>query len=257
VATQPDKLILRIATGGGFVAPGYLLSAVPEFALYGDGRIVVPGPVAEIYPGPLLPNLLVERVTPTEIQKIVAAADGAGLLGPDASFDAVGIADASTTVFTTVVDGRAHRISAYALSESGGRGPTGDPTVEAARAKLAQFWTQMSDLSTFLGRPVSDTEAYVPTGMRVFLGDAGPADPAQPTAQVVAWPLTADPAQVGQPTAVQGTVCVALTGADLSIFLGVARTANAAAVWTYGSARYAVTVRPLYPNESGCAGGAL
>ena len=254
-----SKLILRIATGGGFVAPAYLLTEVPEFALYGDGRIIVPGPAATIFPAPLLPNLLVMRVTPAEIQKILAAADGAGLLGPDASYDAVGIADAGTTVFTTVVDGKVHRISAYALSAGGDVGgrPGGSPSVGAARAKLAQFWTQMSDPGTFLGRAVGDTEAYVPAGLRVFLSDAGPADPTQPAGQVVAWPLSTDPATTGQPTTVQGTVCVALTGNDLSSFLSVASTANTGTVWTYRNARYGVGVRPLYPNETGCAGGSL
>ena len=269
VATDPNKLILRIATGGGFIAPTYLLAAVPEFALYGDGRIIVPGPVDAIYPSPLLPNLLVARLTPGEIQKIVTAADAAGLLGPDAAFDVVGIADAGTTVFTTVVNGKAHRISAYALSEAGGIGghgpvgPTADPVVAAARAKLSAFRAQMTDLATFLGRPVSHTEAYVPAGMRAFLTAMGPADPAQPTdpgqpaVQVVVWPLSADPATVGQPTTVEGTVCVLLTGGDLSSFLAVAHTANAATVWTYGKARYAVIVHPLYPNESSCAGSSL
>ena len=80
VATGPNNLILRIATGGGFVAPSYMLTAVPGFALYGDGRIIVPGPVTAIYPAPLLPNLRIISVTPAEIQKIVAAADAAGLL---------------------------------------------------------------------------------------------------------------------------------------------------------------------------------
>lgn len=259
VATDPDKLILRIATGGGLIRPNYALTTVPEFALYGDGRLIVPGPAAAIYPGPLLPNLLVMRVTPADIQKVVAAADEAGLLGPDARFDAGGITDAGTTVFTTIVDGKVHRIGAYALSAAGDIGgrPNGSPTIDAARAKLAQFWTKMSNLTVFLGRPVSDTEAYVPAGMRVFVSDVGAADPAQPTGQVVAWPLSGDPAGIGQPTTVQGTVCVALTGSDLSSFLAAARTANAATVWTHGSARYAVSARPLYPNESSCSGGTL
>ena len=278
VATDPSKLILRIAAGGGFIAPTYLLAAVPEFALYGDGRIIVPGPVDAIYPSPLLPNLLVARVTPAEIQKIVTAADSAGLLGPDATFDVVGIADASTTVFTTVVNGKAHRIGAYALGEAGGvgghgpvGGPTADPAIAAARAKLSAFRAQMTDLATFLGRPVSETEVYVAAGMRAFLTDVSPADPAQPThpaqpaapdpgqpaLQVVVWPLSADPATAGQPTTVPGTVCVLLTGGDLSSFVAVASTANAATMWTYGKARYAVTVHPLYPNESSCAGSSL
>ena len=269
VATEPNHLILSIATGGGFIAPSSLLTEIPSFALFGDGTIVVPGPVVQVDPAPLLPNLAVERVTPAEIQKIVAAADAAGLLGPDASYDIVGVADAGTPTFTTVVNGRAHRVSAYALSPSGdadqpgqpGRPGAGglatpDPAISAARAKLSSFWAQMSDLSTFLGRPVSDTAKYVPAGIDVFLTDAGPADPSQPVAQV-AWPLAADPSKVGRPTAVDGTVCVALTGADLTGFTAAAGASNGATVWTYGSARYTIGVRPLYPNETGCSGGAL
>ena len=51
-----DRLTLRIAADGGFVAPGYILTRLPQFALYGDGRVIVGGPVIEIYPSPLLPN---------------------------------------------------------------------------------------------------------------------------------------------------------------------------------------------------------
>ena len=259
VATSPDKLILRIQTSGGFVAPGYLLTTMPSFALYGDGSIIVPGPVIQIYPAPLLPNLRVIRISAAEIQKIVAAADAAGLLGPDGSFDAVGIADAGTTEFTTVVAGKVHRISAYALSEAGGPGPATaeDPAIEAARAKLSAFWAKMTDLSTFLGRPVSDTEAYKPAGLRLFIRDAGPADPSQPTPQVRAWPLATDPSTVSQQTTVPDTMCVALTGPDVATFTAAAANANGGTVWTFGKARYSVSVRPMFPNETGCAGGSL
>jgi hypothetical protein len=258
VATGATNLILRIQTSGGFVAPGFLLTTVPGFALYGDGRIIVPGPVPEIFPSPLLPTELAMQVTPAEIQKIVAAADAAGLLGPDASFNVVGIADAPTTEFTTVVAGKVHRISAYALSEAGaGDGRTsGDPAVDAARARLSAFWSQVMDLATFLGRPVP-TETYAPAGLRVFLADAGPADPSQPTAATMAWPLSSDPARIWEQTTNPSTMCVALTGTDLATFTAVARTVTSGTIWTYGSARYAVNVRPMYPNETSCAGGSL
>ena len=253
VETGADKLILRIASGGGLVPPGYLLTSMPQFAQYGDGRIIVPGPVAEIYPRPLLPNLLVMRVTPAEIQTILAAADEAGLLGPDAHYDATNIMDAGATIFTTIVDGKTHTISAYALFESG---TTEDAAVTAARVKLSKFRDHMFDLTTFLGRPVSVAEAYVPTGMRVFTRLANAPDPSATAVQIVAWPLSLDPATAGQPTTVQQTRCILLSSTDLASFLAVARTANATTLWTYGSVRYAVSVRPLYPDESGCPGGA-
>ena len=90
--------------------------------------------------------------------------------------------------------------------------------------------------------------------MRVFVGQASATEPQGLTRQVVAWPLTTDPGTVGAPTSNPGLLCVALTGNDLKAFLAVAKTANALTVWTSGDGRYSVSVRPLYPDESGCAG---
>ena len=249
VETAPDKQILRLTNEGGFVAPGYLLTAVPQFALFGDGRVVVPGPVDAMYPGPLLPNLRQIHITGDEIQKIVAAADAAGLLGPNANYNATNIADAGTAVFTTTVDGRTHVISAYALFESG---TTDDQTATAARAKLLDFQDKILDLSKFLGRTIGD-EAYQPTAMRIFARLAS-ADQSGLTPQVVNWPLAKDPMTAGQPTTTApDTRCLAIDGADLTTFLTIANTANAITVWVAPSGRLNISVRPLYPNESGCA----
>jgi hypothetical protein len=253
VATGADKLVLRLADEGGFVAPGFLLTRTPQFALYGDGRVIVPGPVDAISPGPLLPNLRQMHVTPDEIQKILAAADAAGLLGPDASYRATNIMDASTTVFTTIVAGKVHITSAYALSESGA---TGDSPDAVAQAKLLDFQGKIQNLAGFLGRPAADDQAYEPTGMEVFPNVAPPSDGSSPTPQVVTWPLAADPATGGQPTLVEGTRCILVQGTDLAKFLAVAKNANALTVWTAPSGRYTVQVRPLYPEESGCSTGA-
>ena len=249
VATGSDQVVLRIATGGGLVPVEYLLTHKPRFALYGDGRVVVEGPVIEIYPAPLLPNLRQMHVTPGEIQKILAAADKAGLLGPDASFNATDIFDAGTTTFTTTVDGKTHTIDAYAL---GIEAATVDAAVAAARKKLSGFQDEVGDLSAFLGREVGDAEAYDAATMRVFTRPADSSAPDGLTRQVVAWPLSVDPATAGEATKVPQTRCLALTGADLTAFLTVARTANALTSWTYGAGRYSILVRPLYPDESGC-----
>jgi hypothetical protein len=40
----PTDVILRLAPGGGFVAPGVLLTEIPEFTLYGDGTVVYRDP---------------------------------------------------------------------------------------------------------------------------------------------------------------------------------------------------------------------
>jgi hypothetical protein len=247
VETGTNKLILQEREGGGFVAPQSQLANMPTFALYGDGRIIVPGPVDAIYPGPLLPNLRASYVTPAEIQKILAAADAAGLLGPDASYDATGVADLGTTTFTVVVEGKVHTISAYALSADF---KSGNPAVDTARARLIAFGDDLANLPGFLGRDVPD-QAYEPLAMRVFVGPAEMTSTGI-TPQVVEWPLALDPATAGQPAAVANLRCIALTGTDLTTFLAAARTANSATIWMAASGRYSVTVRPLYPEESGC-----
>jgi hypothetical protein len=250
VETGSDKLILRLSIDGGFVAPGFLLTRMPIVALYGDGRVIVGGPTVEIYPGPLLPNLRQLHVTPAEIQRILAAADADGLLGLDASYMATNIADASTSTFTTIVDGKTHSIGAYALGEGG---TIDDAAATAARAKLLDFSNKITDLSKFLGRTLSDAEAYAPTEMRVFVGPVPGADPNFPNPQVVNWPLTVDP-KSGRATINPGLSCLAVGGADLTAFLKAATGANVLTIWSTPSGRFSVSVRPLYPEESGCFG---
>jgi hypothetical protein len=250
VGTGSGDLILQVTTGGGLMPIEYSLTHMPDLALYGDGRIIVRGPQIEIYPGPLLPNMRVIRVTPDEIHKIVAAADDAGLLGPDANFNATDIFDGPSTTFITIVGGKTHTIGAYAL---GIGGTVDDPVVEAARARLLDFDAAIADLSKFLGRSISDEEAYEPAGMRVFAAVADEShDASELERQVVDWPLTMDPATAGQAIDHQDYRCLLLTGADLAVFLTVARTANTLTIWRAPSGRYTVMVRPLYPDESSC-----
>lgn len=248
VATGSDQLVLRITTGGGLVPTSILLTDTPWFALYGDGRIIVEGPMVEIYPAPLLPNLREMHVTPAEIQKILAAADQAGLLGPDANFNATDIYDASSTMFTTIVDGKTHTIGAYAL---GYPVVTVDAALTEARKKLSGFSDKAGDLAAFLGREVSDIGPFDATSMRVFTSPTDLSD-SNLKRQVVAWSLTADPGTAGEAAKVPKTRCLVLTGPDLDTLLTVARTANTQTIWTYGAAQYSVWVRPLYPDETGC-----
>jgi hypothetical protein len=248
VATGADQLLLRVTTGGGAPPISIQLTHKPWFALYGDGRIVVQGPRPD-YPSPLLPDLRQMQVTPAEIQKIVGEADRAGLLGPDARFDAVDIYDASTTEFTAIVDGKTHMIGAYALDYDV---EVADRAVAEARGRFSEFEREIMDLAAFLKREVSNAETYEAAAMRVFAGPTYVSKQDELKREVVAWPLTADPATAGEAAFVPQTRCLVLTGSDLEAFRQVALTADTLTLWTYGPNRYAVYVRPLYPDESGC-----
>jgi hypothetical protein len=248
VATGSDQLLLSIETGGGLVPMWFRLTHKPWFALYGDGRIIVPGPTGDS-PLPLVPDLRQMHVAPAEIQKILAAADPAGLLGPDARFYAVDIFDASTTTFITTVDGKTHTLSAYAL---GYPASAADASAEAVRVRLADFERKMEDLSAFLGRTVDDTEAYKPAAMRIFTSPFDSSNPEDANRHVVAWPLGVDPGTAGEAAVTPNTRCLLVTEPDLDAFLVVAKGADAQSIWTYGAAKYSVYVRPLYSHEKGC-----
>jgi len=249
LATGPADPILQVDTDGGLVPPGYFLAHLPEFSLFGDGRVVVPGPLDTIYPAPLLPNLLESRLTPLEMQKVVGAADRAGLLGPDAAFQVDGVADAPTTVFTTTVGGVTHRVSAYAL---GIDVPTTSPEVAAALGRLATFRAQLGDLAALVGRNPAQSP-FGPDGLRIFAGTPSSVDPPL-VRQELAWPLKTDPAS-GTPSRA-GTRCLVVRGEDLAEFDAAAASANALTVWKADSGRYSVVVRPLLPNETGCPAAA-
>ena len=48
--TSATGVVVRVSTGGGFVPVQVNLRALPSFTLYGDGTVVVPGPVIQISP---------------------------------------------------------------------------------------------------------------------------------------------------------------------------------------------------------------
>jgi hypothetical protein len=244
IDTSAASLVLRIDTAGGFMATGAALARVPDFSLYGDGRVIVPGGQIAIYPSPLLPAVAEAHLTAAEVQRLLAAADAAGLLGPDGSYGGPGMPDAGQTVFTLTVAGKTHVISATTAMAGASADPA-DPTT-----RIAAFRASLGDLSALLGRTVTET-MYEAPGYRVFLSAAGPVDATASSASVVDWPLATDPAKAG-PTAADGITCMAVTGTDTATFAKAATTANATTIWRASSGNYLAQVRPLLPNEQHC-----
>lgn len=111
-----DDVVVRIENTGGFVPQEFLVTHMPVFSLYGDGRAITEGPQIMIYPGPALPNLQMGTLTDEGIQLILEAAAEADLLDGDKHYMVDGVADAGTTVFTVTANGVTHTVSAYALN---------------------------------------------------------------------------------------------------------------------------------------------
>jgi hypothetical protein len=249
-------LVLRIDTGGGLVPPGFFLAHLPDISVYGGGRIVTQGPVDEVYPGPALPDLRVTRVSEAGIQRILAAAREAGLLGPDATYPYPGIMDAPTTTFVVGADGATHTTSAYALGI--GQDAVGiTPEEAAARVRLVAFSGQFGDLQAWLGSDVVAAEApYVFDAVRMLITPGEPTTTGTDnTPTVVDWPLAEPLATSGTPldgVGQPGMRCMLVTGDDLATVLPLLEAANQRTYLRSAGATWAMSLRPLLPDEAGC-----
>ena len=249
--TGANELVLRWEYSGGFVAYEYLLKRLPSWSLYGDGRLILEGPMIEIYPSPALPNLLVTRLSEDGVQAILQAAEAAGLMDGDTTYGYPCVTDAADTVFTTNAGGSTSVVSAYALGDAmGGSCPNVD---DVARQELFDFQMKIGDLASFLPEgSIGAEEPYVYDEVRIYAVtyQGQPDLPQQP----VTWPLATalgafgDQAQGG----LQDARCGVVSGADLDVLTPLMQGANELTPWTSGDAEYRLILRPLLPDEHSC-----
>jgi hypothetical protein len=250
---DPDTVALRIDHTGGFLTPGDSIARLPIVTIYGDGRAIFQGPVPAIYPGPALPNVQVINISAADVDKLVARAADAGV-GTAEDLGQPPIADAPSTRFTVDTEGGPVTTEVYALSESGTDTDSGLSADQvAARTKLRELLTAVSDLPGTLGLKAGSEQPYKPAALAAIATpyvapDRATVGQEQPE---VAWP---GPALPGTPAG-KGleTGCVTVSGADTAKVLAAADKANAATPWTSGGRKWTVNLRPLLPDETGCA----
>lgn len=242
---DPNTLVIRVETSGGFVAPTFLLTNVPSISIYADGRMIQQGAIPAIYPSPFAP-LLVSTFSAAQLQALLAAADTAALRsGKDVTYIAHGIADVPDTIVTVWGPTGVTKTTFGAF----GMDQVGDiPADElAARKAAADFMTalQSPDFST-------KVEPYRPAALRVYPADAIP-DPNLPQ-QPVTWPLASRPAA---PSADSGNLpglipyaCMLVTGSDLDALWPLLLTSNSLTPWVMDGKQYTLAVRPILPDEA-------
>jgi len=254
-----DALVLRVASAGGFLGPGVAFSQLPSVSIYGDGRVIAPGAVDMIYPGPALPPLLVTRLNEAGLQAVLNEVLSTGLFVRDQSFQGASafIADAGTTVFTLHADGRDVTVSIYALGAfdpSQPRAGISDEEIAAHRA-LAQLSSRLAMLNSWLpATSWSDSQSrpFTPDAIRMLVRNADTDAPDQSgiANQLVPWPGSGDPATLGEPaTQPAGSRCGVVTGAEAAIWFEALRAANQLTRFTAHADRYEVNPRPLLPDE--------
>lgn len=243
-------LVLKIVDGGGLVPAHVPLVRLPSVAIYADGRMITPGPMIEIYPGPALPNLQVTQLSSDGLARVIALARRAGLSGPDRTLQAPGIADAPATIFTAVLDGAVHRTVAVALdSEASLDIPADD---RATRAALVELQQQLVDIRSTPGAVIGEDGPYQWTALRIVSRhDLVPSEVDGIGPGVVGWPLKPGLAEFGEP--VGGDVrCGVLTGDDLATMRPAFQQANELTRWMSAGVEYSLILRPLLPDELGC-----
>jgi hypothetical protein len=250
-----DELVLRIEQVGGFVAIQYNLTRMPMLSLYADGLLVTPGAQIEIYPGPALPAMSQQQLSPEAVQLLLRAAIDVGL-DKDRDYTDLGsmmISDAPTTTFTLTVDGQMHTTQVYALDFDLGSGHDGMSDEEfQARKDLRAFQAKASDLSWLPDGSVTDQGMYQPAELRIF-SSPYVADPELEQASI-AWPLTPGLDLFGESSQSTpgGMRCGTVAADEATSLLPLAEQANQLTPWTSDGTQYGLLFRPLLPDESGC-----
>lgn len=231
-------LVLEVRFEGGFAPIENVYNPQPQFTLYADGKLLYPGPVPEIFPGPMfVPYRMVELDT-RQMADLRAAIEATGLPGmtDERLIADEGVADAPDTVFR-YVDNSLHRAAVYALGIS----PDQDPAI----APFAELYDMLIDLSVTEASTAWESDRYQVIVTPSFGVENDELATVQP------WPV-ATPAADIPVTGFGELQCAVLVGEEAAeagpVFLG----ANSMTFFEDGGETYRLTVRPLLPQEEGC-----
>jgi hypothetical protein len=247
--TGAEDVVIRVEVGGGFEV-GPVVTDQPMVSIYGDGRVIVPGPTIERYPPPALPNLLETEIDAGQIEDLLATADELGLLADDVDYGEPGITDQPRTVVTIAANGEVFVHDVYALDHDGG---TSDDLTDAqreARENLREF------VEVAAGDDVTGGDALGPYAygeLAVIAEDySQPNGNEAPRPNVLDWPLDQDLATAGERFEFGGR-CQVVSGPDaLDSVVGQAEDATTITKWRSAGRSFSVTFVPLLPDEHRC-----
>lgn len=245
-AGKSDTLVLRVEAVGGFTPPSWTYSRLPIVSIYADGRVITQGPQVAIYPAPALPNLQVRTVLRASVGDLVDKARGAGV-GRATDYGQPGVADATTTRFTLVEDGKKLTTEVYALGETREEDTAITPEQRRARDRMRTLLETLRDVGSTPDGASGDTR-YEPEALSAIVSAYTPGgSPTPPPAR--AWRGAALPGPVVGPADLH---CVTTTGTALRDLLADATSANVETPWTFAGKQWSVSFRPLLPDETGC-----
>ncbi|GAA3750958.1 hypothetical protein GCM10022225_39150 [Plantactinospora mayteni] len=248
---NPNAVALRVEQVGGFVAPASRLTWVPTVTIYADGRVITEGPQLAIYPGPALPNLQQQRIAQEQVDGLVERARAAGV-GTATDLGRPSVTDVPSTRFTVSSAAGTDKLEVYALAEGAQNASGLTEAQRTARGELQKLLAALTDLAGTLGPDnVEQPQPYQPEAVAAVAIPWRADDNGLTAPPEVAWPGSALPGSPPSSGIDQG--CVEVRGAEATALLATAAKANARTPWTSGGDRWQVGLRPLLPDETGCA----
>ena len=246
--SDKNQVVVQVTTGGGFVPIEFFVTLVPEFSLYGDGRVVVPGSVPAVYPGPAMPNLQTTVIPEKSVQAILAAARAAGLFDPTIDYGQPNVADGPTTTIVLNAGGAAYRSVIYALGVGEGGGLSAEQ--KQARVAISDLRDRLVALTSFTAGEIA-WGPYQYSALAVFSQAVDPGSPpdtngVQPNR--LDWPL-GDLATLGQEASRPGFRRVVVSGQDIVALRPLLDQATQITLWKSGGKEYQLLLRPLLPDE--------
>jgi hypothetical protein len=245
-------LLLRVTTEGGFIGPAANLAALPQVTVLADGRILTPGAVDAIYPGPLLLPVEVRDVGPTGAAAILAAIRAAGLDKAGAGAGGGIPGDTGTTVFLVDVDG-AQVTNRLVLGGGLPGRPGGAGSPDPAAAAASDLLSKLMDPSESWGASSAPSTTFAPVGFRVYVAPGAPASDGTLTEPTVAWPLSTPLDAFGVAAVpdrgIAGLRQGVTLGADAQALLPILTKANVLTPFSSGGHVFTLYVRALLPDE--------
>jgi hypothetical protein len=234
--------------------PRFMFGNLPVLVVTTDGRVLTPGPMLEIYPGPLVAPIVERTISPKGVAALLQAAKDAGILGPGSDFTGGAMPPgAAAARLQIVVDGVTHDLVGDANAVAPCPPTEACPeAVPGTPAAFARFWYRLLDMAGWLEPELGAEQAHVPASYAVIVGP--PPEP-WPGAAPIVWPVP-DPAlgAFGAPVRGEpGTRCGIATG-DLAAelrpaFAGATQLTQFVATAS-ASSTHGLTVRALLPGDA-------